>query len=417
MRAQPPAAPAQPDPPARPRVVPHRRGGRRGARARRRRAAAQAALPASTPRGDAVSAERGYLREAGNLLFHLVGAGGAGRLRDRQPVRLQGRRDPGRRQRLLQQPHAVRRLRARQPVPGPDDMEPFSFDVDDFDVDWLTVRPARRAWPAASTRTLDYRESPSAPEQQYDLKVNHPLTIGDTEVFLIGHGYAPGDHGPRRQGRRRLQRADDLPADRPDASGPSAWSRRRTRSPTQIGLEGEFYPTVAFSDADRRATSRSSATPSTRWSRCSSTPATSAWTPARRSRSTRSTRPTTDDADQAGRRAVPRRPAAGQTVELPDGLGSVSFDGVERWNKIQISQTPGKFIALAGVVLALIGLLGLAVHPAPTGLGSRPPGRVTAHWSRWPRSTAPAAATSPPCSTRSWPPCQAHRPRTRKDQS
>ena len=33
--------------------------------------------------------------------------------------------------------------------------------------------------------------SPAAEPQQYDLKVNHPLTIGGTEVFLIGHGYAP----------------------------------------------------------------------------------------------------------------------------------------------------------------------------------------------------------------------------------
>ena len=54
----------------------------------------------------------------------------------------------------------------------------------------------------------------------------------------------------------------------------------------------------------------------------------------------------------------------GQKVDLPDGLGSVSFDGVERWNKIQISRTPGKLVALAGVVLALIGLLGsLFIRP------------------------------------------------------
>ena len=54
----------------------------------------------------------------------------------------------------------------------------------------------------------------------------------------------------------------------------------------------------------------------------------------------------------------------GQKVELPDNLGSVSFDGVERWNKVQISRTPGKFIALGGVVLALLGLLGsLFIRP------------------------------------------------------
>src|SRR3546814_11233816 len=38
---------------------------------------------------------------------------------------------------------------------------------------------------------LTYRESPDSPDQTYDLKVNHPLSIGDTDVFLIGHGYAP----------------------------------------------------------------------------------------------------------------------------------------------------------------------------------------------------------------------------------
>jgi cytochrome c biogenesis protein len=54
----------------------------------------------------------------------------------------------------------------------------------------------------------------------------------------------------------------------------------------------------------------------------------------------------------------------GQTVKLPDGLGSVSFDGVERWTKLQVSQTPGKWIALVGVVMALIGLLGsLFIRP------------------------------------------------------
>jgi cytochrome c biogenesis protein len=54
----------------------------------------------------------------------------------------------------------------------------------------------------------------------------------------------------------------------------------------------------------------------------------------------------------------------GEKVELPDGLGTVSFDRVERWNKIQISQTPGKWVALSGVVLALLGLLGsLFIRP------------------------------------------------------
>ena len=47
----------------------------------------------------------------------------------------------------------------------------------------------------------------------------------------------------------------------------------------------------------------------------------------------------------------------GQSIDLPDGAGSVTFEGVERWNKLQISRTPGMHVTLAGVVLALAGLL------------------------------------------------------------
>ncbi len=47
----------------------------------------------------------------------------------------------------------------------------------------------------------------------------------------------------------------------------------------------------------------------------------------------------------------------GEQVTLPDGLGSVSLDGYERWTRVQISRTPGKYLALSGVVLALLGLL------------------------------------------------------------
>ena len=38
--------------------------------------------------------------------------------------------------------------------------------------------------------------------------------------------------------------------------------------------------------------------------------------------------------------------------------------GVTPWVRVQISQTPGKYVALGGVVLALIGLLGsLFIRP------------------------------------------------------
>jgi cytochrome c biogenesis protein len=47
----------------------------------------------------------------------------------------------------------------------------------------------------------------------------------------------------------------------------------------------------------------------------------------------------------------------GQSVKLPNGAGSVTFEGVERWTRLQISRTPGMHLALGGMVAALVGLL------------------------------------------------------------
>ena len=49
--------------------------------------------------------------------------------------------------------------------------------------------------------------------------------------------------------------------------------------------------------------------------------------------------------------------AVGASATLPDGLGTVTFDGLSRYVKLQVSHTPGQLIALTGVVLALVGLL------------------------------------------------------------
>ena len=47
-----------------------------------------------------------------------------------------------------------------------------------------------------------------------------------------------------------------------------------------------------------------------------------------------------------------------------DGSGSITFDGVDRWVKLQVSDKPGKELALGGVLLAITGLLGsLFIRP------------------------------------------------------
>lgn len=48
----------------------------------------------------------------------------------------------------------------------------------------------------------------------------------------------------------------------------------------------------------------------------------------------------------------------GEKLDLPDGAGSITFDGVEEWASFQVSQQPGNGWALGGSVAAIAGLAG-----------------------------------------------------------
>ena len=68
----------------------------------------------------------------------------------------------------------------------------------------------------------------------------------------------------------------------------------------------------------------------------------------------------------------------GKSQTLPGGLGTVTFDGLSRFVRLQVSQSPGSKIALAGMVLALIGLLAsLFIRPRRIWLRARREGDRT----------------------------------------
>jgi cytochrome c biogenesis protein len=317
---------------------------------------------------DAVSAERGHLREAGNLLFHvsvlvvLVGFAVGSLFGYRGGVIL-----------VVGNGFSNNLTQYDDFVPGslfaPDDMEPFTFDVTDFEVDWLTEGPSK-GQARGFVSHLEYRETPTAETRDYDLKVNHPLTIGDTEVFLIGHGYAPVI--TIRDGKGEVAYSGPtifLPTDQTFRS--FGVVKAPDAQPTQIGLEGEFYPTYAFTEETG---------PFSAFGRAAN-PAISMLVYAGDLGMDSGEPQSVYQLDKANADLVRKQDgsmfrvdlAPGQRTKLPQGLGTVSFDGVQQWNKIQISRTPGKLVALAGVVLALIGLLGsLYIRPRRVWVRARP---------------------------------------------
>jgi len=302
--------------------------------------------------GASVSAERGYLREVGNLVFHLavlvvlVGFATGSLFGYKGGVIL-----------VTGDPFSNTPTQYDDFVPGSlfraSQLDPFTFTVDDFDVDWLQSGP-RAGMARGFQAHMQYESPPGGKEQSYDLRVNHPLTIGDTDLFLIGHGYAPVVTVRDGEGnvvwsapQVFLPQGADLFSfgviKVPDAQ------------PGQIGLEGFFYPTFAKVNGDPVNLNGDDLNPLL---------SLNVYTGDLNLDSGSEQSVYVLDKSKAtplpGKNGQPLRIdlAPGDTVQLPDGLGSVTFDRVESWQRIQISQTPGKDVALLGVVLALLGLMG-----------------------------------------------------------
>jgi cytochrome c biogenesis protein len=308
---------------------------------------------------DAVSAERGYLREVGNLVFHLsvlvvlVGFAMGGLFGYKGAVIVvQGGG-------FANSPNQYDDF-----APGRlftlEDMDSFSFGVEDFDVEWLTSGP-RAGMARAFNADLSYREGLDGPQQRYDLRVNHPLKIGGTELFLVGHGYAPVI--TVRDGNGDVAYSGPTIFLPQDASFLSfGVVKAPDAQPAGIGLEGLFYPTFyTTTEGDPATLMGDDNNPLLSMLVYSgdlsmdSGPSQSVYV-LDKSRA--------DQVTKADGKPFRLDIAPGQTVQLPDGLGSVTFESVEPWVRIQISKSPGQYLALGGISLALLGLLGsLFIRP------------------------------------------------------
>ena len=63
------------------------------------------------------------------------------------------------------------------------------------------------------------------------------------------------------------------------------------------------------------------------------------------------------DVGGSGEEGAPA-PTPRRDAKLPNGLGSITFDGVKQWAQFNIAYDPGQPIALGSAVLAVLGLLG-----------------------------------------------------------
>lgn len=321
---------------------------------------------------DYVAAERGFLREAGNLVFHLsviivlVGFATGSLFGYKGGVIVMVGKDSGFANQLTQyddfDPGSL--FKASQ-------LDDFNFDIDSFDVQWLDSGP--RAGLAKGFQShLTYQQG-NGPEQHYDLRVNHPLTIGGTEVFLIGHGYAPVI--TVRDGQGHVAYSGPTIFLPEDASFLSfGVVKAPYAKPAGIGLQGLFYP-YEVPDTQGNPVNIRGDIGSGKDLGKNAILSLQAW----KGDLNLAAGPQSVyqlDTSKAQKVTAPGGKAfnlrLGQTVKLPNGLGSITFSKIDRWNKLQISKQPGKRVALGGVCLALAGLLGsLFIRPRRTWVRAR----------------------------------------------
>ncbi|MFV8317860.1 cytochrome c biogenesis protein ResB [Mycobacterium sp. 23] len=209
----------------------------------------------SVRRSDAtveVSAEKGYLREFGNLVFHfsllgLLVAVAAGKLFGYEGnVIVIADGGPGF---CSASPAAFDSFRAGNTVDGTS-LHPICLRVNNFQANYL---PSGQATSFAADIAYQAGDDlTSNTWRPYRLEVNHPLRIGGDRVYLQGHGYAPTFTVTFPNGQTRtstVQWRPDNPQtllssgvariDPPAGSYPTAEERRQH----EIAIQGLLAPT------------------------------------------------------------------------------------------------------------------------------------------------------------------------------
>ncbi len=306
---------------------------------------------------DGVSAERGYSREAGNLVFHcglvvlLIGLAWSSLLGFRgSAIVVEGKSFSN----SITQYDEFTSGGWRDT----DRLEAFTITVDEFHTEFETgdvQRGAARRFDADVTFTAD------GESREELIQVNKPLTTdGGTQINLLGHGYAP--YVTVTDGNGDLAFSGPVVFLPQDGNFSSVGVVKVPDArPERLAFEGFFFPTAVLDEQGPRSVFPDAANPELFLNAWRGEPAQETGIPQNvYSLDTEGLEPVAGDGDE--RLRVQLTPETG--ITLPDGLGTVSFDGWSRWVKLQVSQTPGNTLTLVSLLVAVAGLcVSLFVRP------------------------------------------------------
>jgi len=300
-----------------------------------------------------VSAEKGYLKETGNLLFHfallavLVGVAlGSwyGWHGNRLVVAGVGFCN------TLQQ-YDEYALGARV---GAADLPPFCVTLNDFHAEYL-----EDGQPVQYTADVSYEDGLNGTERPWRLEVNDPLRLGGANVYLLGHGYAPVLRYTDRYGVTQEKFAPFLPDDAmltssgvltfPDTNvDPSG---RPADPPAQVAFAGVYTPTLPDHPGAGSSAFPAERNPSLMVGVYQGDLGLGSGMP---QSVYRLDQRQIDSGQLKELGQIRLRP--GERWKLPDG-STVEFVGTRPWVTLSVRQDPGEMIVLGGAGALLAGLL------------------------------------------------------------
>jgi cytochrome c biogenesis protein len=330
--------------------------------ARRFRVAAAELNPeAGRDPGGSVAGEAGHLRETGNLVFHLavvvvLVAVAVGSLFGYRATVLVPE-GSGFANSVIQYDglSSGALFDAR-------DLPPFSLELDEFEMEFVEAGP-QLGTPDQFEATVRFVPEPGAPEQTRTIRVNEPLEVEGTLVHILNPGYAPAI--TVRDADGAVLAEGPVPFLPQDNSFTSTGVRKVPVGPEagmgeDIGIQGLFLPTAVVDDRGPRSIFPEVRNPALFITAFHGDLGLDDGQPQSVYRlDTSGMEQFRADDGEAFRAAL----AVGETVQLPEGFGSVTFDGYVTWVNLQIGRNAGKEFVLGGALMALAGLLAsLYVH-------------------------------------------------------
>lgn len=301
---------------------------------------------------DSVAAENGYLKETGNLVFHtaIVGVVVSMAL---------GSLLGWRAEIILAEGSAFTSAPARYDtlVTGPwvdrNDLPDFSVALDSLQVTFeSSATGAQFGAPRDFVAQVRTREDQADEWAAETLAVNSPLNLDGSSVYLLGNGYAPSVTVRDADGEVLYsQPTVFLPQDNFYSSSGAI---KVPAAQDGLGLVGGFLPTLRItSELGPHSTFPGLIDPA-----LVLLPYTGELFPDGLPQSvysldtSRMEPLTTDDGEPA---RLLLRP--GEEVQLADGQGSITFDGISRWAGLVVRDDPGRLPVLVFALVALAGLV------------------------------------------------------------